>query len=218
MTLVDAAPPPRDARSASPARRGGPRWIVGILAALILLASAAVIGATYFYDGVPSTAPLPVSHPVVPVAELPPPVSNAFVAAVDPDFYGSRSITVVPSSLITRRYMVIAADTAGADAESSWRTRVMAHKFEAEYTQTDILGFYLNSADFGSGAVGLAAAAQTYFRKPATQLTVAEAALLAVRLDPDRPDPRTGWEKTLDTMVERGWLSSAERTRLTFPG
>ncbi|RSM64255.1 hypothetical protein DMB66_20320 [Actinoplanes sp. ATCC 53533] len=217
MTLVDAAPPPSDARSAAPAWRNGPRWIAGILAALILAATAAVVGATYYYDGVPAPAPLPVSHPVVQVKDLPLPVSNAFVAAVDPDFYGSRNIAM-SSSLLTRRYMVIASDTAGADAESSWRIRVMADKFEAEYGQPEILGFYLNDADYGSGAVGLVAAARTYFRKPAKQLTVAEAARLAVRLDPDRPDPKAGWARVLDTMVERGWLGSAERNKLTFPG
>ena len=217
MTLVDAAPPPSDARPASPAWRNGPRWVAGILATLILVASAAVVGATYYYDGVPSPAPLAVSHPVVPVTDLPLPVSHAFVAGVDPDFYGSRGLPVTPS-LITRRYVVVASDTAGADAESSWRARVMADKFEAEYTQAEILGFYLNSADYGRGAVGLVAAAQTYFQKPARQLTVAEAALLAVRLDPDRPDPKAGWERVLDTMVERGWLGPAERNKLKFPG
>ena len=215
MTLVDAAPPPSDTRSAAPAWRNGPRWVVGVLTALMLVVAATVVGATYYSDAVESPAPLPVSHPVVPVAELPLPVSNAFVAAVDPDFYGSRDLAWT-SSLITRRYLVIASDTAGA--ESSWRTRVMADKFEAEYTQTEILGFYLNSADYGRGAVGLVAAARTYFNKTAGQLTVAEAALLAVRLDPDRPAPQDGWGRVLDTMVERGWLSSAERNKLTFPG
>jgi hypothetical protein len=216
MTLVDAAPPPSDTPPAAPGWRNGPRWIVGILAAMIIVACAAVVGATYYYDGVPAPAPLPVTHPVVPVKDLPLPVSNAFVAAVDPEFYGSRNTPVSPS-LITRRYMVIAADLAGADAESSWRVRVMADKFEAEYAQPEILDFYLNGADYGSGAVGLVAAARTYFRKPAKQLTVAEAALLAVRLDPDRPDPKAGWARVLDTMVERGWLSTAERNKLKLP-
>lgn len=66
--------------------------------------------------------------------------------------------------------------------------------------------------------MGLVAAAQTYFHKPAQQLTVAEAALLAAHLDPDRPAPKAGWDRVLDTMVEHGWLSSAERNKLKFPG
>ncbi len=94
----------------------------------------------------------------------------------------------------------------------------MAGKVEDAYTRAEILGFYLNSADFGPGTVGLADAAQTYFRKPAARLTVAEAASLAVRLDPDRPTPETGWERVLDTMVERGWLGPADLEGLAFPG
>lgn len=94
----------------------------------------------------------------------------------------------------------------------------MVDKAEAAYTKTEILDRYLNRADFGRGAVGLAAAAQMYFQKPAAQLTVAEAAVLAVQLDPDRPAPEAGWEQVLHTMVERGWLSPAERNRVTFPG
>jgi membrane carboxypeptidase/penicillin-binding protein len=150
-----------------------------------------------------------VSYPVVPVAKLPLPVANSFIAAVDPDFYASSD------SLITRRYMVIAA---GAGEESGWRTWVMTHKAEAAYTKAEILDRYLNRADYGRGAVGLVAAARTYFHKPAAQLTVAEAALLAVQLRTDRPAPKAGWEQVLDTMVEHGWLSPAERNRLTFPG
>ena len=153
---------------------------------------------------------------VVPMADLPLPGANAFVAAVDPDFYGSDGGTALTSSLITRRYMVIASDM-GAGKESSWRTRIMAGKFEARYTRIEILGFYLNSADYSRGAVGLVAAARTYFHKPAAHLTVAEAAWLAVQLHPDRTTPKAGWERVLDTMVDRGWLSPAERKKLTFP-
>jgi membrane peptidoglycan carboxypeptidase len=145
----------------------------------------------------------------VPVAELPPPVANAFIAAVDPDFYAS------DDSLITRRYAVLAS---GAGEQSGWRTWVMADKAEAGYTKTEILERYLNRADYGRGAVGLDAAARTYFDKPAAKLTVAEAALLAVQLHPDRPAPEAGWAQVLNTMVERGWLSPAERNGLTFPG
>jgi membrane peptidoglycan carboxypeptidase len=191
--------------AAPPSRRRGRRLAVGVSILLLLFAGGATTF-TYLYDSVP-LAEHHVPYPVVPVAELPPPVANAFVAAVDPEFYDS------DDSLITRRYTVIAS---GAD--SGWRTWVLAHKAEAAYTRTEILDRYLNRADYGNGTVGLVAAARTYFRKPAAHLTVAEAALLAVRLHPDRPAPRPGWERVLNTMVERGWLSTAERNSLTFPG
>ncbi|MEU7907400.1 transglycosylase domain-containing protein [Actinoplanes sp. NPDC049118] len=207
MTLADMARPANDPVPASPPRRRGQRLAVGVSIVLLLMAGGTT-AATYYYDSVPLVENN-VSYPVVPVAELPAPVASAFIAAVDPDFYTSNN------SLITRRYTVIAA---GAGEESDWRTRIMANKAEAGYTKTEILDRYLNRADYGRGAVGLVAAARTYFHKPAAQLTVAEAALLAVRLHPDRPEPKAGWEQVLDTMVERDWLSQAERNSLAFPG
>jgi transglycosylase-like protein len=207
MTFADTAQPADNAVSVLPARRRGQRLIIGVSIVLLLFAGGAT-ALTYYYDSVPLVENN-VAYPVVPVAELPPAVANAFVAAIDPDFYASND------SPITRRYVVIAS---GAGKESSWRTWIKAHKAEAGYTKTEILDRYLNRADYGRGAVGLVAAAQTYFHMPATRLTVAEAALLAVQLNPDRPAPRAGWEQALDTMVERGWLSPAERNSLTFPG
>ncbi|MGX6606466.1 transglycosylase domain-containing protein [Micromonosporaceae bacterium Da 78-11] len=207
MTLADTAQPAHHPVSAPPARRRGQRLIVGGSIALLLAAGGTTAG-TYYYDSVPLSESA-VSYPVVPVTQLPSPVANAFVAAADPAFYASGN------SLITRRYVVIAS---GAEKESGWRTRIMASKAEAVYTKPEILDRYLNRADYGRGAVGLVAAAQTYFQKPAAQLSVAEAALLAVQLDPDHPAPKVGWEQVLDTMVERGWLNPTERDGLTFPG
>jgi transglycosylase-like protein len=203
MTLAELAPPV----AVPPSPRRG-RWLALIVAVVLLLVAGSVTAITAYYDSVPLVES-EVSYPVVPVAELPPPVADAFVAAVDPDFSTS------DDSLITRRYAVIAA---GAGEQSGLRTRIMADKAEAAYTKAEILDRYLNRADYGRGAVGLVAAARRYFQKPAAQLTVAEAALLAVQLHPDRPAPRAGWEQVLDTMVERGWLSRADRDRLTFPG
>ena len=40
---------------------------------------------------------------------------------------------------------------------SRWRTWVMADKAEAAYAKEEILGRYLNRADYGRGAVGAAA-------------------------------------------------------------
>ena len=56
---------------------------------------------------------------------------------------------------------------------------VLALKIEQRYTKREILNLYLNQIYFGSGAYGVEAAAQTYFGKPAAELTLAECALLA---------------------------------------
>ena len=63
---------------------------------------------------------------------------------------------------------------------------------ERKFSKTQILDLYLNRVYFGAGAYGIEAAAQRYFSKPATKLTVAEAATLAglvrspTRLAPSR--------------------------------
>ncbi|MET0495984.1 MAG: transglycosylase domain-containing protein [Actinoplanes sp.] len=207
MTLADMARPPADDPApAVPSRRRGRRLLVAASIVLLLIAGG-TIAATYYYDSVPLVEST-VSYPVVPVEELSPVVAHAFVAAVDPEFYESGD------SLITRRYTVLAA---GAGEESSLRTRIAARKAESVYAKDDILERYLNRARFGRGAVGLVAAARTFFQKPATQLTVAEAALLAQQLDPYLTEPEAGWYHVLDTMVERGWLTHAERNGLTYP-
>lgn len=69
-----------------------------------------------------------------------------------------------------------------------WRTM----QLEWHYSKQEILEIYLNRAPFGGTIEGVAAASWAYLGKPATDLTQAEAALLAVlpqapsRLRPDR--------------------------------
>jgi 1A family penicillin-binding protein len=56
---------------------------------------------------------------------------------------------------------------------------ILATVLEAEYSKEQILELYLNKVYFGSGLYGAEAAARGYFGKPASELSVAEAALLA---------------------------------------
>jgi penicillin-binding protein 1A len=55
----------------------------------------------------------------------------------------------------------------------------LAIKLERYYTKDEILTFYLNRIYFGEGAWGIGAAAETYFHKKVSTLTLGEAALLA---------------------------------------
>ncbi|HUE85990.1 MAG TPA: PBP1A family penicillin-binding protein [Vicinamibacterales bacterium] len=56
---------------------------------------------------------------------------------------------------------------------------MLAASLETEYSKEQILELYLNKVYFGSGLYGAEAAALGYFGKHASELTVAEAALLA---------------------------------------
>lgn len=53
---------------------------------------------------------------------------------------------------------------------------------EAVWTKRRILTVYLNIAEFGDGIFGVEEASQRYFHKPASRLTMSEAALLAAVL------------------------------------
>jgi len=53
---------------------------------------------------------------------------------------------------------------------------------ETVWSKKRILTVYLNIAEFGDGVFGVEAASQRYFHKPASKLTISEAALLAAVL------------------------------------
>ncbi len=55
----------------------------------------------------------------------------------------------------------------------------LAFQIERRYTKDEILELYLNQVYFGSGAYGVQAAAQTFFGKSGSELTLAECALIA---------------------------------------
>ena len=55
----------------------------------------------------------------------------------------------------------------------------LAIKMERQFTKSEILEMYLNQIYFSHGAYGIEAASRIYFNKSASQLTIAEAALLA---------------------------------------
>ncbi|HZZ34153.1 MAG TPA: penicillin-binding transpeptidase domain-containing protein, partial [Caulobacteraceae bacterium] len=78
---------------------------------------------------------------------------------------------------------------------------------------------YLNRVNFGGGAYGIEAAAQRYFNKPASQLTLGEAALLAASLKgPSRYNPAANSERAakratlvLFEMERMGAITKAQR-------
>jgi penicillin-binding protein 1A len=89
---------------------------------------------------------------------------------------------------------------------------------EARFDKEEILELYLNRVYLGSGAYGVDAAARRYFAKPASELSLAESAMLAGLIRaPSRYAPtrdlelaRTRAAVVLSSMVEIGLLSAAE--------
>lgn len=75
---------------------------------------------------------------------------------------------------------------------------ITAVKLEKNYTKDEIMTMYLNSIFFGSNAYGVRAAAQTFFSKTPSELSVEESAMLIGMVNkPTRYNPVLNPEKAL---------------------
>jgi penicillin-binding protein 1A len=96
---------------------------------------------------------------------------------------------------------------------------VLARRIEQSLKKEEILEFYLNRVYFGHGAYGVEMAAQTYFSKPVTDLTLPECALIAGLLKaPTTYSPFNDFERArqrqqtvLKRMEDEGYLSHQQR-------
>ena len=95
---------------------------------------------------------------------------------------------------------------------------VLAVWLESHFSKEDILQLYLNRVYFGAGATGIEKAAQTYFQKPASELTLAEAATLAGVLKAPsatnpQSNPKAAGERArlvLQSMADAGFITPEE--------
>jgi penicillin-binding protein 1A len=79
------------------------------------------------------------------------------------------------------------------------QTALLALKLERSFSKDEILELYLNEIYYGNNAYGCEAAAQRYFGKPAGELSIAEAALLAgLPNSPTRLDPFDHFDNAKD--------------------
>ena len=90
---------------------------------------------------------------------------------------------------------------------------LLAQRISQTYSKEQILEWYLNSNFYGNLAYGIEAAARVYFNKPAAQLTLPEAAMLAAipqspALNPiDNPEQaKSRQERVLDAMFREGYI------------
>ena len=92
---------------------------------------------------------------------------------------------------------------------------------EQNFSKDEILELYLDRVYFGAGATGIEAAAEAYFRKPARELSLIEAAAIAAVLkaptmynpitNPDASRKRAA--KVIGDMVETGAITQEEASR-----
>ncbi|MGW8185215.1 MAG: transglycosylase domain-containing protein [Candidatus Moraniibacteriota bacterium] len=94
---------------------------------------------------------------------------------------------------------------------------VLAIKIERSFSKDEILDMYLNQIPYGANAYGIQAAAQTYFKKDAKDLTLDEAALLAVL--PNAPSFYFPYGKNDEQLFkkQRIILERTEKLKLASP-
>jgi penicillin-binding protein 1A len=95
---------------------------------------------------------------------------------------------------------------------------VLAMRLEQIFTKDQILEMYLNQVYWGHNAYGVETAAQSYFAKPASELTLAESAMMAGLIQaPEDYSPFVDYQLAkqrqavvLSRMRELNWITDAE--------
>ena len=184
---------------------------------------------------------------LVPLGEMPEYLKQAVILAEDADFYHhfgvdfkgiARAVLinlrigepVYGGSTIPQQLIRSAFFTAEKTAERKTREIILALELDRRYSKDQILEWYLNQVPFGQNCYGVEAASQTYFQKPVSQISLAEAATLAAliqapsRLSPYGPNKEellARKDYILDKLVKAGYINkeegeAAEKEELKF--
>ena len=183
---------------------------------------------------------------VVPLAKISPLIQQAVIATEDTRFFEHHGVDVKGSlrailansqagetqqgsSTVTMQYVrnLLITNAKTSEEIELARARTMARKvqemryalaIEKRLTKNEILQGYLNVSYFGAGAYGVEAAAQRYFRQPASNVTLPQAATLAglvqqpVGYDPTR-NPHVAELRrniVLDRMAGQNFITRAQ--------
>jgi len=170
------------------------------------------------------------------LGEVPDYVPQAFLAIEDRRFYEHEGVdrvavlralfinlrageTVQGGSTISQQLARNLFLTPRQTINRKLREMVLASRIERRLTKDEILELYLNRVYLGDQAYGVDAAARRFFGKPATELTLAEAAMLAgLPKAPSRSAPTESFERAqarqrvvLDAMVDAGFITAEQR-------
>ncbi|HUO79418.1 MAG TPA: penicillin-binding protein 1A [Steroidobacteraceae bacterium] len=167
--------------------------------------------------------------------DVPKQVVNAFLAAEDDRFFShggidtwglmrALAVTAVThearqgGSTITMQLARNMFLTPEKELRRKLREIFLAFRIESEFSKQEILTLYLNKIFLGERAYGVAAAAEVYYGKDLSQLTIAEIATIAALpkapstlnpiANPERARQRRAY--VLRRMLEKGYITSAE--------
>jgi penicillin-binding protein 1A len=168
----------------------------------------------------------------VPYEQLPKTLIQAVIATEDRRFFSHHGIDIfgILRALVTNLrhgYLVQGGSTVTQQlAKNVFLTpdRTISRKLqevllafwlERQYTKKEIMAIYLNRVYLGSGTYGVDAASRRYFNKSASELTLAESALIAGLLKaPSHYSPVASIERSqarlaqvLENMVDAGFIN-----------
>ncbi|NOX34903.1 MAG: penicillin-binding protein 1A [Deltaproteobacteria bacterium] len=132
----------------------------------------------------------------VPIEKIPENLINGIVTIEDRNFYTHSGVNLKAivravihdlkagsfkqgASTLTQQLAKTLFLTSEKSVTRKIKEAILALQIERRYTKNEILELYLNQIYLGSGAYGVEAASQTYFGKSVSDLTLAEAALIA---------------------------------------
>ena len=197
----------------------------------------------YYADGETVMGRLGVAdRKIVDISTLPEYVPQAFIASEDRSFYTNPGIDVQGTARALFKTVVLGKKQGGSTITQQYVERyyvgttttsikgkideaLLAYKIDNEQDKDVVLGNYINTIYYGRGAYGVDAASRQYYGKPASELTVAETALLVGVLPaPSAFDPRVSpedaerrWNYVMNAMLEEGYITQAEFNSAQFP-
>lgn len=174
---------------------------------------------------------------VIPFADMPDVVKYATISLEDEDFYHHFGIKFTSifrailkdiitlekaqgGSTITQQLVKNALLSNEKSIARKVKEVILSFELELKYSKDEILEMYLNEIPYGSNAYGIEAAAQTFFGKPARELSLDEAALLAALPQAttyyspygSRTDALVGRQAfTLRKMADLGYITVEQR-------
>lgn len=133
---------------------------------------------------------------VIPFSEMPDVIKYAAISLEDQDFYSHHGIKLTSiarsilrdiitldkaqgGSTITQQFVKNTLLTNEKTLSRKVKEVILSLEMETKFSKDEILAMYLNEIPYGSNAYGIEAASQTFFGKPARELTLDEAALIA---------------------------------------
>ncbi len=174
---------------------------------------------------------------IIPFSEIPPMLTEAFLAAEDARFYIHKGIdflsivraffknieagTIVQGgSTITQQVAKSFLLTPERSYTRKAKEALLAYKINKAFTKENILFLYLNQIYLGHGAYGVEAASGNYFGKSVKELNLAESAMLAglpqapSRYSPFKFPKRAKQRQiyVLNRMVADGYITKIQAT------